>query len=84
MSKNKVKIAPGRSYSCMSVWQTAGTTVEYESEEQKVSIFQGSTYLVYPVEEWFRLVQAVEEALPMPLDALVAKLRQERDEAAAS
>lgn len=63
---------PFRSYAALSMWQTEPITVEYDATLRQVSIFQGHAYLVYSVEAWFAITQAVEQVLPVPLADLVA------------
>lgn len=89
MRERKHKIdTPQRAYAGVSQWQTTPITVEYDETTHQVSIFQGSVYLVYPIQTWFELVRSVNLVLPEPLAALAHRVRAEkaardRDEKAA-
>jgi hypothetical protein len=64
---------PIRSYTAISMWQTKGASVGYDEITRQISIFQGAVHLAYPIEEWAKLIQAVEKALPAPLATLLAE-----------
>lgn len=66
---SKTSIDGVRAYASLSMWRTDLVTVEYDAKLNQVSIFHGNAYLVYPLEAWLKITQAVEQVLPADLAA---------------